>query len=94
MIANSPEKLNPLEKKAWESFVNVSKNFLGNYRADNYKEIVTTMLQNYHAVGARMSLKLHFFHSHIEFFPGNLGDVSYKHGERFHQDIAIMDSRY
>ena len=36
-----------------------------------------------------MSLKLHFLHSHLYFFPENLGDVSDEHGERFHQDIGI-----
>ena len=32
-----------------------------------------------------MSLKIHFLHSHLDFFPENLGDVSDEHGERFHQ---------
>ena len=36
---------------------------------------------------ARMSLKMHFLHSHLEFFPENNGDVSDEHGERFHLDI-------
>ena len=33
-------------------------------------------------------------HSHLDFFPENMGDVSEEHGERFHQDIAKMESRY
>lgn len=41
-----------------------------------------------------MSLKIHFLHSHLEFFPENLGAVSDEHGERFHQDIAHMEKRY
>ncbi|KRY28166.1 putative ATP-dependent RNA helicase DDX23 [Trichinella spiralis] len=32
-------------------------------------------------------LKLHFLHSHLHFFPQNLGDVSEEQGERFHYDI-------
>ena len=40
-----------------------------------------------------MSLKLHFLHSHLSFFPEN-GDVSDEHGERFHQSIARMENRY
>ncbi|KRX78454.1 putative ATP-dependent RNA helicase DDX23 [Trichinella sp. T6] len=32
-------------------------------------------------------LKLHFLHSHLDFFPQNLGDVSEEQGERFHHDI-------
>ena len=67
---------------------------MGKIRAENYKELVNTMLKSYQKIGARMSLKIHFFHSHLDFFPKNLGDVSDEHGERFHQDIAIMESRY
>ena len=41
-----------------------------------------------------MSLKLHFLHSHLKFFPENLGAVSDEQGERFHQDIQLMENRY
>ena len=41
-----------------------------------------------------MSLKIHFLHSHLDFFPLNCRDVSDEHGERFHQDIAAMEKRY
>ena len=37
-----------------------------------------------------MSLKIHFLHSHLDFFPDNLGDVSDEEGERFHQDISVI----
>ena len=33
-----------------------------------------------------MYLKMHFVHSHLDFFPPNLGEVSDERGERFHQD--------
>ncbi|XP_076659865.1 uncharacterized protein LOC143363151 [Halictus rubicundus] len=45
-------------------------------------------------LGCNMSLKMHFLHSHLDFFPANLGDVSDEHGERFHQDISTMEKRY
>ncbi|GBO14317.1 hypothetical protein AVEN_223157-1 [Araneus ventricosus] len=45
-------------------------------------------------MGCNMSLKIHFLHSHLEFYPGNLGPVSDEHGERFHQDISNMGARY
>ena len=86
--------LNEKEKLAWKSFVEVCKNFLGSKRSDNYKDIVANMLLNYRAHGSRMSLKIHFFHSHLDFFPSNLGDVSDEHGERFHQDINPIEKRY
>jgi len=41
-----------------------------------------------------MSQKLHFLHSHLNFFPENCGAVSDEHGERFHQDICSMEKRY
>jgi hypothetical protein len=41
-----------------------------------------------------MSLKIHFLHSHLDFFPENCGEVSDEHGERFHKDISSMEKRY
>lgn len=38
--------------------------------------------------------KIHFLHSHLDRFPDNLGDYSEEQGERFHQDIRIMEERY
>lgn len=48
------------------------------------------LLKAYNDLGCNMSLKVHFLHSHLDFFPQNLGDVSDEHGERFHQDISSM----
>ena len=44
-------------------------------------------------MGARMSLKMHFLHSHLELFPENNGDVSDEHGERFHLDSKLFEER-
>lgn len=52
------------------------------------------MLNLYQALGCLMSLKVHFLHSHLDYFPENLGDVSEDQGERFHQDIKEMEKRY
>lgn len=41
-----------------------------------------------------MSLKIHFLHSHLDFFPKNLGDVSDEHGERFHQQMKNFEKRF
>ena len=41
-----------------------------------------------------MSIKLHFLNSHLDQFPDNLGAVSDELGERFHQDLKIMEERY
>ena len=70
------------------------KKFRGNKRSEDYEEIVKDMLTNFKSLGSRMSLKIHFFHSHLDFFPSNHGDVSDEHGERFHQDISPIEKRY
>ena len=41
-----------------------------------------------------MSIKVHFLHSHLDRFPDNLGCYSEEQGERFHQDIKVMEERY
>jgi hypothetical protein len=85
--------LNEVELAAWTAFKDVCSNFLGN-KADNYQEIVERFLQSYDAMGCNMSLKIHFLHSPLDLFPQNLGAVSDEQGERFHQDIAVMEKRY
>ena len=68
---NDPEfdaTLNEQETPAWESFKKVAQNFLGNNKADNYRNLVDELLQNYNAIGCNMSLKIHFLHSHLDFF--------------------------
>ena len=82
------------EKKAWDAFRLVSTNFLGNIRAENYKELIEDMLSLYQKLGCNMSLKIHMLRSHLDFFPDNCSMVSDDHGERFHQPIAVMEKRY
>ena len=75
------------KKKAWDAFRVVSANFLGNIRAENYKELIEDMLSLYHKLGCSMSLRIHMLHSHLDFFPDNCGIISDEHGERFHQKL-------
>lgn len=82
------------EKAAWQSFREVTKKFLGNNKDPDYKNIVSQMLTNFEKVGCLMNLKLHFLHSHIDYFPGNLGDFSEEQGERMHQDLKEFENRY
>lgn len=86
--------LTETELNAWLAFENVVKKFLGNHRADNYKEVVENLIQAYAELGCRMSLKIHFLHSHLDYFPENLGHFSEEQGERFHQDLKVMECRY
>ena len=73
-------KMNDKERVAWLSFVEVTQNFLGNKKADNYHVLVTTMLLAYRDLGCKMSIKLHF--------------LSDEQGERFHQDLMTMENCY
>jgi hypothetical protein len=86
--------LSEVELAAWTAFKDVCSNFLLNNKSDNYQEIAERLLQSYQAMGCNMPLKIHFLHSHLDFSPQNLGAVSDEHGERFHQDIAVMEKRY
>jgi len=45
-------------------------------------------------MGCDMSLGVHFLDSHLDFSPENLGAVSEKHGQRFHQEISTMEKQY
>jgi hypothetical protein len=82
------------EKAAWNSFKFVVKGFLRNRRAQNYEEHLNNLLQSYQKLGCNMSLRIHFLHSNLNFFPENCGAVSDEHGERFHQDVSSMEKRY
>ncbi|GBP78947.1 hypothetical protein EVAR_57898_1 [Eumeta japonica] len=67
---------------------------IGNNKTEDYVEIVSNLLTNYHKTGVNMSLKIHFLHSYLDFFPENLGSVSDEYGERFHQDLKTFEERY
>lgn len=86
--------LTQIENAAWISFKTVVQKFLGNKKSVNYESIVAELLQNYQKMGVNMSLKIHFLHSHLDFFPENLGQFSDEHGERFHQDLKMFEERY
>jgi hypothetical protein len=78
------------KKAAWDSFKFVVKGFFENRRAQNYEELVNKILQSYQNLGCNISEKIHFLHSHLDFFPETCGAVSDKHGERFDQHISSM----
>ena len=88
------ELLNLKELRAWEAFKSVCCGFLRNTRVPDYQAWIEKLLKSYEDMGCRMSLKIYFLHSHLNFFPSNLGAVSDEHGERFHQDITKMRSNY
>ncbi|KAK4871977.1 hypothetical protein RN001_016101 [Aquatica leii] len=86
--------MNEIESNAWCSFVQVVQNFLRNYKAKNYIELVENMLSNFNILGCNMSIKVYYLYNHLDRFQKNLGDLSEEQGERFHQDIKTMEDRY
>jgi len=82
------------EKNAWLSFKTVAQNFLGNKKSPHYKKLVAEMISNFEKLGCNMNMKIHFLHSHLDKFPENFGDFSEEQGERFHQDLKVMETRY
>ena len=88
------DSLNEAERRAFDAVIKTIEKFLGKNRSQNYKEIVTELLHSFHAQGVKMSLKIHFLKSHLDFFPENLGKISDEHGERYHQVIRTIETRY
>lgn len=56
------------ELRAWNAFKSVTANFLGNVKADNYKDIVSELINAYKGMGCNMSLEIHFLDSLLDFF--------------------------
>ena len=71
----------------------VVQGFLGNHRDENYKEIIENLFKNYYAVGVHMFLWIHFLYSHLDFCHENLDAVSDEQGERFSQDLKMIEER-
>lgn len=86
--------LSPKEKKACRTFKQVCTGFLGNEKDENYKILVKNILRAYENIGCNMWVKVHYLHSHLNFFTENLGEVSDEHGKRFHQDMKDIEKRY
>ena len=82
------------ERNAWQAFKIIVEGFLGKHRRDDSTMLVSNLIKSYEKFGCRMFLKLHFLHYYVDFFRDNLGNVSEERGERFHQDIQVMEKRY
>lgn len=52
------------------------------------------MLESFKILVANMSIKLHFLHNPLDRFPENRGNNSEEQGERFHQDLKVMEEMY
>ena len=88
------DALSATELSAWGSLKSVITNFLGKNLCEEHKKEVDELLKNFRNLGARMSVKVHFLRSHVDYFPQNCIDLSEEQGDRFHQDIRVMEERY
>ena len=86
--------MNKIERNARKSFKEVVSNILRNRKSPNYKSIVGEMPKNFQKLGYRMSVKVHYLSSNLDFFSANLGSMSEEQDERFHQNFLKMESRY
>src|SRR5215469_12926628 len=89
-----PQLLTEQEKGAWHSFLEVVRGFLGKHKAENYVELVQTLVRKYHEMGCRMALQDHILDAHLDKFKENMGAFSEEQGERFHQDILDFEGYY
>ena len=81
------------EECAWNVFVDVARNFLGNRKAETYEEVVSRLLGSYQQFGCNINITVHFLFNNLDPFPDNLGDHSDEQGERFHQNLKVMEDR-
>ena len=70
------------------------KGFLGNYRAENYKQLVQDLIKAFGTMGCRMSHKVHMLDTHLGRFKDNKGANTEEQDERFYQDMKQMERRY
>ena len=82
------DKMNDLERDAWQSFREVVHGFLGRNEADNYEDLVEALMQSYCKLRCRMSIKMH---SGVrrKFSWGGIGSGSY--GGHLHLVCAVCD---
>ena len=78
----------------WNSFVAVVHGFLGNHKAENYVQLVQTLIKNYVKMGCRMSLKVHILDAYLNKLKENMGAYSEEQGKRFDQDILNFEHSY
>jgi hypothetical protein len=85
--------MNATEKVAWKDFREVVRTFFGNKKGSNYTSIVNKILDAFKDLCCNMSLKSHYLHFHLDYFPNNLGSLGEEQEERFHKDVKEIERR-
>ena len=61
------------EKEVWCASQDIVNGFLGNQKDPKYKQLVGKLLESSWNLSCRMSLKMHFLHSQLDFFSWKFG---------------------
>jgi hypothetical protein len=83
------------ERAAWERLKWVFSNSLGRKIrvSPDFSDGIQTLPNACKEMGRCMSLEVPFLHSHLDFLPEIIGEVSDEQGGRFHQDIKSIEHR-
>ena len=70
LITDEPFQItiNEIERNAWKSFEKVVLNYLGKRKSPNHESIVGKILKIFQKLCCRMSVNIHYVHSHLHFF--------------------------
>ena len=88
------EALSEAELFTWQSLKSVITNFQGNFLCVDPESEIEKLQKCFRHLGTRMSVKLHFLWSYLDYFPKDCTDRREKESECFHQDIRIFEERY
>lgn len=86
--------LSDIELMAWHCVKAVIQNVLGIHRSEIWRILIENMIDAFHLLNVKMSLKIHFLHSHVEKLAEQSPAESDEHGERFHQVTARLEHWY
>ena len=62
------ETLSEVELSVWQSLLSLLTNILGNYQTAEFVKEIEELLMSFRQLRARISVKLHFLQSHLEYF--------------------------
>ena len=68
--------MNVLTLRTWIAFKSIIQNFLGNHRSADYENLVDEIMDCMKRLISRMSIKMYFLRSHLDYFPCSCGDFS------------------